>query len=576
MTRRALFAKFHAAMSRPLRRRLVLLLIATTLCAAAEAFAIGATLPFLALLADPSGAALPDEVRALLTSAGPPVVSAAVLLAGAALLLLVMRLTLLWQQQKFTMGLGRELALLVFGRMLRQPYLAYLNRNSSEMLAGMEKVERLVGTLLQPAIQGFVAAVLALFVMTVLMFIDAVAASIAAVATAVAYAAVSLLARPRLQANSRIVAASITARARTVREALGGIRDILLDGSQGLQEAKYAAFEVRNRRAQAENVFLSQAPRFAVEAVGVIAMAAVALLVSRGAGGIAAAIPVLGALALGAQRLLPLLQQVWAGYSQVSAHHQSLQDVAMMMDLPIVEEEQDARPTPLPVQTEIRFDRISFGYRPGRPVIRDLDFTVAAGEWVGLAGATGSGKSTLADLLMGLIEPDGGSILIDGRPLTRALRRAWQGNIAHVPQFIYLADDSIAANITLGQDANAVDHERLDRAVSVAQLDSFVASLPDGLDSRVGERGVQLSGGQRQRIGLARALYKQAGVLVLDEATNALDEVTEAAVLAAIRRLHIRVTVIMVAHRPSVLASCDRVVSLEAVQEQPRAVSVQG
>ena len=559
-------AKLYASMSPARRRQLILLLISTALCAAAEAFAIGATLPFFALLADPSGAALPEKVRALLAFAGPPIASAALLLAGAALLLAVMRLTLLWRQQKFTMDYGRELARLVFGRMLRQPYLAYLNRNSSEMLAGMEKVERLVGTLIQPAIQGFVAAVLATFVMTALLLIDAVAASIAAVATASAYAAVSLLVRRRLEANSRIVASSIAARARTVREALGGIRDILLDGSQALHQARYDAFESRNRRAQAENVFLSQAPRFALEAVGVIVMAGVALLVSRGAGGIAAAIPVLGALALGAQRLLPLLQQVWLGYSQVSAHHQSLHDVAMLMELPI-EEEEGPRRAPLPLHDEIRLERLSFGYRSDRPVIRNLDCTIAAGEWVGLAGPTGSGKSTLADLLMGLIEPDDGHILVDGRPLTRETRRAWQANVAHVPQFIYLADDSISANITLGQAPDAIDQARLDQAVRAAQLDGFVASLPEGLDSRVGERGVQLSGGQRQRIGLARALYRDAGVLVLDEATNALDEATEAAVLAAIRGFYSRVTVIMVAHRPSVLARCDRVISLEAAAE---------
>jgi len=571
MMRRALFARLYAAMSPRRRRQFILLLVATILCAAAEAFAIGAALPFLALLADPSGAALPVDVRERLESVGPPIASAALLLAGATLLLAVLRLTLLWRQQKFTMGYGRELAGLVFGRMLRQPYLAYLNRNSSEMLAGMEKVERLVGTLIYPAIQGFVAAVLALFVMTALLLVDAVAASIAAVATAAAYAAVSLLVRRRLEANSRVVSASITARARTVREALGGIRDILLDGSQALHQAKYDAFEVRNRRAQAENVFLGQAPRYAVEAVGVIVMAGVALLVSRGAGGIAEAIPVLGALALGAQRLLPLLQQVWAGYSQVSAQHPSLHDVAMLMELPI-EREDGPRPAPLPLLQEIRFDRLSFAYRPDRPVVRDLDCTIEAGEWVGLAGPTGSGKSTFVDLLMGLIEPDGGHILIDGAPLTREARRAWQANIAHVPQFIYLADDSIAANVTLGEDADSVDRARLDQAVRAAQLDGFVDTLPDGLDSRVGERGVQLSGGQRQRIGLARGLYERAGVLVLDEATNALDEATETAVLAAIRALYGRVTVIMVAHRPSVLALCDRVIGLEPVPEPAAAL----
>jgi len=571
MSRRALYARLYSAMSPGRRRQLVLLLLLTFASAAAEALTIGATLPFLVLLADPGGAALPAGIRNALPDWGSPLTSAAILLAIAAVLLAALRLTLLWRQQRFTMSYGRELADIVFARMLRQPYLAYLSRNSSEMLAGMEKVERIVPILLQPAIQAFVATVLALFVMVTLVLIDAVAAGIAAAATATGYLAVSLAIRRRLLANSKIVAAAVTARNRTVREALGGIRDVLLDGSQALHQAKYAAFDASNRRAQAENLFLAQAPRYAVEAIGVVAMAGVALLVSRGVGGLAEAIPVLGALALGAQRLLPLLQQMWAGYSQLSSNQQWLHDVAMLMDLPVDDE---AGPTaePLPLRDEFRFDRVSFSYRDDRPVIGAMSFTVRKGEWVGLAGTTGAGKSTLADLLMGLIEPDGGRILIDGRQLTRELRRAWQASIAHVPQSIYLADDSIAANITLGQPAAEVDSDRLARAVRSAQLEEFVRSLPEGLDSRVGERGVQLSGGQRQRIGIARALYKNASVLVLDEATNALDEVTEAAVLAAIRETDS--TLVMIAHRPSVLAMCDRVISLDAVPERIARLSI--
>ena len=567
MTRRALLAKLYAAMTPTRRRQLILLVIVTAACAVAEALAIAATLPFLALLADPSGAALPGAVLRLLSAAGPPLLSSAFLLGGAALVLAVLRLALLWRQQHFAMGYGRELAGQVFGRMLRQPYLAYLSRNSNEMLAAMEKVERIVGQLLQPLIQGVVAAILAVFVMIALLLVDAIAAGIAAAVTGTAYILVSFATRRRLEANSKIVAGAITARSRTVREALGNIRDVLLDGSQPLHEAKYAAFDTRSRRAQAENMFLAQAPRYVVEAVGVIVMAAIALLVSRGAGGIAEAIPVLGALALGAQRLLPLIQQVWGGYSHLSAHMQWLNDVSAMLELP-VEEESGPRPAALPLREEIAFDGVSFAYRPGRPVIETLSCTIKAGEWVGLAGPTGSGKSTLVDLLMGLIEPSGGQILIDDQPLSRELRRAWQANIAHVPQSIYLADDSIAANVTLGQDPGEVDAARLQQAVSAAQLDAFVASLPDGLASRVGERGVQLSGGQRQRIGLARALYKPAGLLVLDEATNALDQATEAAVLASIRAMYSEVTVVMIAHRPSVLALCDRVIRLDSVQER--------
>ena len=562
MTRRSLLHALYRNMSSARRRQLLALLGMMLACALAEALMIGATLPFLALLADPSGATLPVQVSEALAAAGAnPLVLAALLLTGSALLLAVLRLGLLWHQQRFAMRYGHELGGFVFARMLRQPYLAHLSRNSSEMLAGMEKAERIVLALLQPALQGLVAVVLSLFVMATLLLVDAVAATIAAIVTAGAYAAVTLITRRRLLSNSKIIAGAITARNQTVREALGGIRDVLLDGSQGLHEAKYAEVDTRNRRAQAENVFMGQAPRYVVEAVGVIALSAVALLVSRGEGGFAEAVPVLGALALGAQRLLPLLQQGWAGYSQFTSHQQWLRDVVALMELPI-EEESGPAPLPLPLRGELRVDHLSFAYRPDRPVIDDLSCSIKAGERVGLAGPTGSGKSTLADLLMGLIEPTGGRILIDGQPLTRHLRRAWQANIAHVPQTIYLTDDSIRANIALGVPRQQVDEERLAEVARAAQLDRFIGSLPEGWDTRVGERGVQLSGGQRQRIGLARALYKQANVLVLDEATNALDQLTEAAVLRAIGELDRRMTVIMIAHRPAALELCDRVISL--------------
>ncbi|HEX8450127.1 MAG TPA: ABC transporter ATP-binding protein, partial [Allosphingosinicella sp.] len=182
---------------------------------------------------------------------------------------------------------------------------------------------------------------------------------------------------------------------------------------------------------------------------------------------------------------------------------------------------------------------------------------------VGIAGATGGGKSTLLDLLMGLLEPDEGVILVDGRPLDGATRPAWQSGLAHVPQSIYLSDDTIAANIAFPRGAGDMDGERLEAAVRAAQLETFLAGLPEGLQTYVGERGVRLSGGQRQRIGLARALYRRPRLLILDEATSALDEGTEKAVLAALQRLRSDMTLVTVAHRATTLAACDRLIHVD-------------
>ena len=208
-----------------------------------------------------------------------------------------------------------------------------------------------------------------------------------------------------------------------------------------------------------------------------------------------------------------------------------------------------------------------FRYQPELPcVLRDVSLKIRRGERVALVGPTGSGKSTLADILMGLLPPSSGRLLIDGREVSP---EAWQQNIAHVPQSIFLADASIAENIALGIPAEAVDSSRLRAAAAQAQIASFIESLPQGYATAVGERGVRLSGGQRQRIGIARALYKQADVLVFDEATSALDDATEQALMETLAGLSRDLTIILVAHRLSTTAYCDRVITVAngALQE---------
>jgi ATP-binding cassette subfamily B protein len=350
-------------------------------------------------------------------------------------------------------------------------------------------------------------------------------------------------------------------RTRTVQEGLGGIRDIILDRSEPLFEAKFRELDSRYRRVQAATQFVAGAPRFVVEAAGLVAIALVTLAMSLEPGGVVKAIPVLGALALGAQRLLPLLQQAYYGWSVASGNFHAFRDVIDLMQAPIPEPQPPA--PPLAFDRELAFEGVGFRYPEGRFALSQVDLRLRAGEHVGIAGPTGGGKSTLLDLLMGLLEPDEGRILVDGRPLDAASRPAWQAGLAHVPQAIYLADDTIAANIAFPREAEGMDSGRLASAVRAAQLEDFLAGLPDGLKTVVGERGVRLSGGQRQRIGLARALYRRPRLLILDEATSALDEATEAAVLAALQALRDDLTLVTVAHRATTLAACDRLIRVD-------------
>jgi len=557
------FSALFRLLSPARRRQLLLTLLLMLLGAAAEMVTIGAALPFLALVADPGSTLVPPRLLAFLDSiGGSPVVGAALLLIVAALGSALVRLALTWGSQRFVMATGHDMAAAVFGRMLRQPYSEQVRRNSSQTLAAVEKVQGVVFGLLQPAMQGLIAIVIAICVFAVLLRIDARAAGVAALSVALAYVAVSLLVRPRLRRNSQALAGTMVERTRTVQEGLGGIRDIILDRSEPLFEAKFRDLDSRYRRAQAATQFVAGAPRFVVEAAGLVAIALVTLAMSLEPGGVVKAIPVLGALALGAQRLLPLLQQAYYGWSLASGNFHAFRDVIELMEAPVPPPPPAAK-RPLEFERELAFEGVGFRYPEGRFALAGATFRIRAGEHVGIAGTTGGGKSTLLDLLMGLLEPDEGAIMVDGRALDSASRSAWQAGLAHVPQTIYLADDTIAANIAFPRDSGELDPGRLEAAVRAAQLDTFLAGLPEGLQTYVGERGVRLSGGQRQRIGLARALYRRPRLLILDEATSALDEATEAAVLAGLHRLRKDLTLVTVAHRATTLASCDRLLRVE-------------
>lgn len=555
--------------SLPSRRRtqLVLLLGLMLAGAFAEVLSLGAIVPFLAILSDPVQALqrplVAKVVAALGWSDGHDIRwQLTLLFASTAVVAGVIRLLLLYAIAKLNFGIGHELSAEVYRRTLYQPYSVHVARNSSEIMGGINKVDAVIGVVFN-LLTTFGAILMATFIITALVMIDPLVATGALLGFGSIYAAVSLLTRKRLAHNSYVNNLAFNTRIQAVQEGLGGIRDVLLDHAQPIFTHRFNKIDWSYRQAQASTYFIGPSPRFAVEALGMVLIALLGYSMTTSGGGIAAAIPTLGALALGAQRLMPLLQQIYQGWVVVAGNRQVLVDVVALLQQPIAPEAQ-IKLAPLPFEREIRVENVSFHYQPQLPlVLHQLNLRIPKGARVGFIGTTGSGKSTVMDLLMGLLQPSTGQILVDGVPLTGTTRLAWQHNVAHVPQAIFLADATFAENIAFGVPVESIDHDRMRRAAVKAQIAEFIVSTPNGYQTLVGERGARLSGGQRQRIGIARAFYKNATVLVFDEATSALDHETEATVMEAIRELGRDLTVILIAHRVSTLSHCELVCRLE-------------
>jgi ATP-binding cassette subfamily B protein len=568
--RTTLLARLWHHLSPHRQRQFVLIMGLMLLSACAEVVSLGALLPFLGILTAPEAVFNYRIVARLahaaeITTARELLLPLTIAFAAIALLAGAIRLLLLWVSTRFTFAAGADLSIEVYRRTLYQPYYVHVARNSSEVISGItHKVGGTVLGVLLPLMTLISSSMLLVAIPVALIAIDPVVALVATGGFGASYAVITWLSRRRLHRNSQRIADEYTRVVKALQEGLGGIRDVLLDGTQPVYCEVYRQADHVLRRAQGDNAFIGQSPRFAMEALGMLLIAALAYVLSRQSHGAATALPVLGALALGAQRLLPALQQGYGAWASMAGSHASLAATIELLDQPLPVELLRPAPAPLPLRVAIRFRGVRFRYSNDGPWVLDgLDLTIPKGARIGLVGGTGSGKSTTLDLLMGLLVPTEGEVLVDGQIITGDLARAWQRTIAHVPQSIYLADTTVAENIAFGVPRAEIDLQRVQDAARQAHIADFIESRPEGYDAHVGERGVRLSGGQRQRIGIARALYKQASVLVLDEATSALDNETERSVMQAIEGLHRNLTILLIAHRLSTVRYCDSIAELE-------------
>ena len=556
-----------------IRRRiqLGLLLILVIFSAGAELASLGLSLPFLAALSAPEHLLRQPIIKPVMQSLGLTaldqiVLPTAALFAIAVVLSSLVRLANLRINGQLAASIGSELSCEAYRRTLYRPYCVHLERNSSTVITAVTSYS--AGSVIAfSALLDLVAAmVVSVGLYVGLLLMDWSIALISAGVFGAVYVFLGITARRELLQNSSRIAVAAQRQVKVLQEGLGAIRDVLMDRCQPTYLGIYRAVDHPMRQLQVKNEFLGLFPRYAVEAVGMVLIAVLGalLVLQRGSGTMV--IPLLGGLALGAQRLLPPLQQIYFCWAQLNRRNADLAGLLSMLEQEIPVEVLITQPWQF--NHSICLEDVSFSYGLDRPqVLHGLDLKIDRGTRIGIVGSTGSGKSTLVDIMMGLLIPSKGKLLVDGFNIFDQEHPdwlpKWQLAIAHVPQNIYLADGSIAENIAFGIPKSDIDFQRVRSAAEQAQIANFIESSPDGYATFVGERGIRLSGGQRQRIGIARALYKQAQILVFDEATSALDGVTEAALIQSINELSPQLTIIMIAHRLSTLQNCDRIIEIK-------------
>ena len=564
-----LLKRLYFKLSKKRKIQLYFLIIIIIFNSLFEVVALGSLLPFLATLTDPDFFIKFQKINYLsnlfkFNSRNELLYATTIFFIFITILSGVIRLFTLWLQNTFSYSLGSKFAYLTYRNALHQPYSIHISRNTSEIISLVDKSSSIGGNILLPILTIISSSLLFVFIVTTLFFLNPLIAIWSIIGFGSFYLIITKLTKNKLIAYGKQINKQLIILIKSVQEGLGGIRDILIDGTQKEYLEIFSASDIQVRKAQANISIIGSSPRFLIETLGLVFIAIFAYFLSIKESSISQVIPTLGVLALGAQRMLPVLQQLFFAWSTINANSITLTEVLDFIDLTSHNTVQIDNPKPFFFKSKLIIKDLSFKYdNRNELVLNSINLTINKGDRVGIVGETGSGKSTLLDILLGLLISNSGDMIIDGINIDEKNIRAWQQNVAHVPQFIYLADKTVLENIAFGVPIIDIDIDKVKLAAKKAQMDLTIENLENKYNTIIGERGAKLSGGQRQRLGIARALYKEAKFIIFDEATSALDADTEIEVMNAIQQLGKDLTIIIVAHRISTLNICNKIFKIK-------------
>ena len=533
----------------------------------AELLSLGAVIPFLSILSNPDTLWTDQSAYKIAYFLGYRNASELVLPITAVfvvtcLLASIIRLLSIWANGRYSASIGSDISIESYRKTLAQPFIVHIKRNSSEVINSITMQTARTTAGFTAFLQMTSSLMISLSLFVGFFVIDWKIAFCAVILFSISYILIAKFTSKKLKNNSTIVSLRSRLLIKILQEGLGAIRDLLLDKSQYFFVNTYAIADREQRLRLAKNQFLASFPRYSLETLGIIFIAFLGYNMLVQGENPSLVLPLLGTIALGSQKLLPALQQVYSSWAKLRGFQS---DFIGVLSLLAQDDYQDAvRAKPLTNFRDIAFHDVSFSYENNsKSVNSSIDIEIVANEIIGIIGETGSGKSTFVDLFMGLLEPTHGHILVNGKnlhdPASASCLDSWRASIAHMPQNIYLTDTSFIENIAFGIPKENIDLERVFHAAQQACIFDFIESTPDGFETLVGEKGVRMSGGQRQRIGIARALYKNSSIIVLDEATSALDVETETLVMKNISTVSTNSTTIIIAHRLSTLKNCNRI-----------------
>lgn len=471
----------------------------------------------------------------------------------------VLRIILIIYYTHWTYFLGVEIANNIYEKAVNQPYQSYSKHNSSSLLSIISaKLENFTGEVFVSIPQLIVGLTISLFITATIFAITPKIALLTFVIFGLSYFIIHIIHDKKVSLNSINIASKQSLIVKHIQETLGSIKNLILDKSQIITKSHFNNYIFSLRKSQFQNSYIAQYPKFLLEGIAILLIVTIAYLSYQSNNEFSSFIPQLAVLALGGQKLLPLFQMIYNSVNRLKSNSEALHEVSLYLQKPIKKTLLNKKKISFNLSIEI--SNLYFKYNPKlNYVIKDLNLSVKCGEMIGIYGKSGSGKTTFFDILMGLLLPSKGSIKIDGTFLDNLNTSSWHSMISHVPQNVFLYDDTIKNNIIKNTTDNEFDEKLYIEVLVQSQLNDFINELPNKDNTYVGERGAQLSGGQKQRIGIARALYKNAKILFFDEFTSSLDNETEKNIIDSIEKIDKKEkTIFIISHKLSLLEKCDK------------------